>query len=173
MLLERRDEESRLSSEESARARARVLLEANRYATLATATTNGSPWVTPIFFAFDEAGRLYWVSNKNARHSYLIGLNTRVAISIFDPARPEEGLYLEADAIELGPGALEHPIAVFNARADVDKFKIESEQDLTGEAAWRMYRATPMRAFLLGSGKEIQDQHVDTRDEIPLTALKA
>lgn len=144
------------------------LLRENRYLTLAVATAEGTPWIAPVFFAFDEELRVYWVSYRNARHSRLIATNPAVALAIFNAEHPERGLYVEAEAREMDGEALDGPIRPFNARADQDKFKIEGRADLVGAAAWRMYVAEPRRAFLLGEGKDVAGQHVDTREEIAL-----
>lgn len=72
---------------------------------IATANPEGKPWVSPVFYTYDEDFNFYWVSAKSAIHSENIRRNARVAITIFGPASPDpeeigklHGLYIDADA---------------------------------------------------------------------------
>ena len=72
-------------------------MSTSRYMTIATADADGTPWVTPVWFAPDGADGLLWVSDPGARHSRNIDVRPRVAIVIYD-SRVEPG----------GAGAVSH-----------------------------------------------------------------
>jgi nitroimidazol reductase NimA-like FMN-containing flavoprotein (pyridoxamine 5'-phosphate oxidase superfamily) len=71
---------------------AKAIIKNNIYLTLATATKDGKPWISPLFFAYDNDFNLYWVSSKNSLHSKLIRSNPRVAIVIFDSSLHTPGV---------------------------------------------------------------------------------
>ncbi len=48
---------------------ARAILAQIEYITLATVDAEGVPWNTPVYAAFDDAFRCYWVSASHVRHS--------------------------------------------------------------------------------------------------------
>ena len=50
-------------------AHARTLVDANLYVTLGTADADGSPWVSPVYFATADYADYYWVSAEDAAHS--------------------------------------------------------------------------------------------------------
>jgi uncharacterized protein YhbP (UPF0306 family) len=78
-------------------ARAKSIIANNIYCTLSTCSDDGYPWVSPVFFAYDEKLRLYWSSAVVAKHSQnLYENNGRAAIAIFNSSVSEgagEGLY--------------------------------------------------------------------------------
>jgi hypothetical protein len=126
-------------------------MSTSRYMTIATADADGTPWVTPVWFAPDGDDGLLWVSDPGARHSRNIDARSRVAIVIYD-SRVEpadaQGLYLTADAW-------------LADRASIDAFSRESVaqglaawavDDVTGDARHRLYRATILERWELGPG---------------------
>lgn len=40
--------------------------------TVATASSEGEPWISPLFFGYNEKFNLYWASDKDAKYSKLI-----------------------------------------------------------------------------------------------------
>ncbi len=68
--------------------KAKEIIENNIYCTVATSTKDGKPWISPVFFGYDENYNIYWVSDKNAKHSELIRNNPSVAIVIFNSQAP-------------------------------------------------------------------------------------
>ena len=76
--------------------KAQQIISENIYMTIATSSIDGKPCISPVFFAYDEDYNLFWVSNKESRHSTLIKANSQVAIVIFDSKSPEgdgDGVY--------------------------------------------------------------------------------
>lgn len=62
--------------------RAREIVWAIQYVTLATVTADGRPWNSPVYSAFDADGRFYWTSAADARHSANVRTNGRVFLAI-------------------------------------------------------------------------------------------
>ena len=151
---------------------AKQIIAENLYMVLATASSDGEPWVSPIFFAYDDQYNFYWVSNKDARHSKLLQENPRVAISIFDSRAPEgdgDGVYIKADVKELAEIAdIRRGMSIFNNRASKDDFKIKDQSDVTGDGVWRIYQATPTEVSKLGYGTYVNGQYVDQRVTVVL-----
>ncbi len=80
---------------------AKALFSERLSITLATVSSDGLPWNTPVFAAFDEAYHFFWVSASQVRHSQNIRATHRVAIVVYDstaPAGEGRGVYIEARA---------------------------------------------------------------------------
>jgi hypothetical protein len=149
-------------------ARARALLEAQGVMTVATADADGRPSVAPVVFAHDEDFNLYWVSSKAAQHSDNIRRRPEVQIVVFreDPA---EGVYVDARAAELDePGDIGRAIELLNARDQDSKFDIGGPEDVTGDAAWRIYKATRVETTVMSDETE-SGQAVTARKPVELT----
>jgi uncharacterized protein YhbP (UPF0306 family) len=124
-----------------------LIIQENIYCTIATSSLDGIPWITPVFFAYDEKFNIYWVSNKDSRHSTSIKENNKIAISIFNSQMPEgfgDGVYIEALVKELSEKKdIQEGIDVYNSRATIDSFRIPSQESVTGNNNWRIYKAIP------------------------------
>ena len=70
-------------------AHARALVDANLYVALGTADADGSPWVTPVYFATADYADYYWVSAEDAAHSRNIEARPEVSMVIFDSQVPD------------------------------------------------------------------------------------
>ena len=84
--------------------RANEILGEISYATVATASTDGKPWNSPVRHFCDSDLNIYWFSDKLNQHSRNIRENPDVFIVIYDSTVPEgagEGVYIEAQAREL------------------------------------------------------------------------
>ena len=152
--------------------KAKKIIAENIYCTVATATLEGKPWISPVFFAYDEGYNIYWVSNKNALHSELVRANPRVAIVIFDTHAPEgagTAVYMEAEVEEfLKDNDVKDGTKIFNERVIKDEFRIKNSGDVTGRGEWRIYKATRTKTSLLGEGEYINGQYIDKREEVNL-----
>ena len=152
--------------------KAKEIIEGNIYMTIATASKNGHPWISPVFFAYDRNYTLYWVSNKDSLHSRLIRKNPKVAIVIFDSRVPEgegDGVYFEAKAEELASkNEIIHAMEVMGKRVTKDEFRIKKIGKVTGKGVWRIYKATPTKVSKLTEGELLNGQYVDKRIEIKL-----
>ena len=87
--------------------RAKRTLEQVANASLATVTSDGRPWNSPLFVAFDSDFRFYWSSHRDAVHSTNIAARPDVFLVIFDSTQPDESgaaVYVRATARELLDG---------------------------------------------------------------------
>ena len=67
------------------------ILKTNTYLTLATICHDGSPYGTPLRFAYDET-KVYWLSLDETIHSQNIARDGRVFITVFNSQQnPEPG----------------------------------------------------------------------------------
>ncbi len=142
-------------------AHAKDLLARNRYAVIASADADGTPWATPVWFAADGLDRILWVSWPGSRHSRLIASRPEVAVTVFDTsAAPNEGeaFYATATAVECPDGDLDARLAVYNRRSLAQGLEEFSRATLTGDARLRLYVATIREAWVLD-----QDSPVDER----------
>lgn len=151
----------------------RQVIAHNRYLVIATATIDGAPWISPVFFAPDETYNLYWTSNKDARHSELIRSNPRVMIVIYDKAGANDevrAVYLECDAKELQEeDEIRHGMQVMHTRPQADRYTVHDIADAQGDKQWRIYRATPQKVYALSPEDEIiGGQSIDTKVEVQL-----
>jgi len=148
------------------------ILAKNIYMTVATASPEGNPWVSPVFFVYDDLYNLYWVSNKNARHSEYVRVNPKVAIAIFDSSAVEgagDGVYVEATVEEMvEENAIAGVTEIWNRRTEEEEFQISGIDKVTGDAAWRIYKAMPKTISKLKEGEYINGQYVDKRVEVNL-----
>lgn len=152
--------------------KAKKIISENIYMTIATATKDGSPWISPVFFAYDKNYNLFWVSNKDSLHSNLIKDNPKVAIVIFNSQAPEgegDGVYFESivsileDEIEI-----KQAMELLNKRVTKDEFRIKKIGEVTSDGIWRIYRAAPTKISKLTKGEFINGQYVDRRIDIRL-----
>lgn len=152
--------------------KAKQIIEENIYCTIASASTKGEPWISPVFFAYDQDYNIYWVSNKDAKHSQLIRSNPQIAIVIFNSQAAEgkgDGVYVEAEPQELvNEEDIKKAIEALNKRVTKDQFRVKRLQDVTKDGVWRIYKATPKRITKLTEGEYINGQYVDTRKKVDL-----
>ncbi|MGH3204275.1 MAG: pyridoxamine 5'-phosphate oxidase family protein [Streptosporangiaceae bacterium] len=152
--------------------KARRLIEATPYLTLATADASGKPWSSPVYFAYDQAFTFYWVSFKRTVHSANIRVRPQVAISLLGepPVHEGEGVYFDAVATELHDlTQVERALEVRRTRPQDSKFAVTSPEDVLGDAAWRIYRAVPVAVYRYHDAAEIiHGQHVDVRVKVAL-----
>lgn len=124
---------------------ARAVLDANSYAVLATATADGTPWASPVWFAHAAYRELFWVSAPDSRHSRNIVARPRIAMVVFDStAAPNTGqaVYMSATAGRVtDPAGLERGLAVFSARSLREMDTEWGADRVTGAARLRLYRA--------------------------------
>jgi uncharacterized protein YhbP (UPF0306 family) len=106
----------------------KAIIASNIYMTVATADTSGKPWISPVFFAYDEAYNLYWVSSKNALHSTNLATRPQLAIVIYDSTRPEgegDGVYFDCEAMALEAEAdIVKAMELMGARVTMDEFRV-------------------------------------------------
>ncbi|MBI4098194.1 MAG: pyridoxamine 5'-phosphate oxidase family protein [Candidatus Levybacteria bacterium] len=152
--------------------KAKQILAENIYCTIATSSLTGTPWISPVFFGYDEDFNIYWISDKDAKHSRLIRQNPHVAIVIFNSQAPEgkgDGVYIEADVYELASkDEVKKGVKIRDSRAKIKKFRVQKIEEVMNDSAWRVYKAVPKTISKLTKGEYVNGQYVDKRIEIPL-----
>ena len=146
-------------------AHARAVLAGTSYVVLATSDADGTPWVTPDWFAHDGLDRLYWLSWPGSRHSQLIDGRPEVALTVFDThAVPNEGtaFYATARARQCPEAQLDDGLGSINRRAAAQEIRQFTRDHVTGDARLRSYVAEIAEAWVLD-----QDAPVDQRVEVP------
>jgi uncharacterized protein YhbP (UPF0306 family) len=130
---------------------AHAIIDACSYMTLATAGEDGSPWVTPVWFAPEDDRRFYWVSDPATRHSRNLAVRPEVSLVIFDSRAPigtGQGVYVAARADQPEGAELERGVAVFSARSLAQGAAAWTLADVTGDARLRLYRATAVERWI-------------------------
>jgi nitroimidazol reductase NimA-like FMN-containing flavoprotein (pyridoxamine 5'-phosphate oxidase superfamily) len=147
---------------------ARQILEDICYMAIASVSSDGQPWSTPVYFAYDEELNLYWTSAKDSCHSSNIAINPAIFISIYNSAAPEGsavGLYIKATARELGDAAqVRKACECLYGRAQKAR---PPETEFMGASPRRVYKAIPQQAWV-NSVRWIECTRVDVREAIDL-----
>jgi pyridoxine/pyridoxamine 5'-phosphate oxidase len=150
---------------------ARGLIRDLRFCVLSTVTPDGQPWVSPLFYNYDDAYRIIFESAKDSRHCSNIAVNPRVAIVI---ARllardPLVGVYLECEAREVPVEGLAEALEVFK-HGPHGKRESESRQvsDYLGDKPLRLYEAVHRQAYVLTQVRTPDGYTIDQRIEINL-----
>ena len=79
----------------------RALLAREKTLVLSTASDDGTPIATPLFYYSDANGNLYWLSSRESRHSVNLSVRPRVAVAVFSPAahwKDIRGVQMEGQA---------------------------------------------------------------------------
>lgn len=149
--------------------RARKIIAENIYLTLATSGKDGTPWISPVYFAYDENYNFYWTSAADARHSrYLKGNEGKAAFVIFNSNAKEkegDGVYFEGRAYELNDEkAVSDAVKIFYARKGAEPRPVLG---FMGPAPRRLYKAVFERAWI-NTDEKIGGYHIDKKVELKL-----
>jgi nitroimidazol reductase NimA-like FMN-containing flavoprotein (pyridoxamine 5'-phosphate oxidase superfamily) len=131
--------------DEDPRAIARRILDTNRYMVLATAGGEGRPWASPVYYAPEGYGELFWVSRPGATHSRNIAERPSIAIVVFDSQAAigtGQGVYMSATAEQVTGEELERGIEVFSRVSQRHGARPWTTEDVTPPAELRLYRAS-------------------------------
>lgn len=148
----------------------KIILQTIIYATVATASSDGAPWSSPVAHQLDEDLNVYWFSDKESQHSRNVRQNENVFIVIYDSTVPEGdgcGVYPQAKAYEAND-----PEEIRKARRIKKDSGMDAPDDFMGDAVRRVYKAVPTKAWMnaddIDNGKFIRDYRV----ELSLDQLK-
>ena len=136
---------------EELEAAARGIVDAGRYMTLGTADADGRPWVSPVWYAYEDARAFLWVSDPGTRHSGNVAVRPDVSLVIFDSHAElgaGRGLYVRARAEQLGDAAAAESIAIFSRRSIAQGGHEWSAGDVRAPARLRLYRAVAIERDL-------------------------
>jgi len=136
-------------------AEARAIVDSNRYMTIASADSSGTPWASPVYFTPDGYTDFYWVSSPTSRHSSNIAVRPEVSIVVFDSQVPVGGaqaVYVSATAGIVPDAELERCSAIYNSRDP--QLEGVALKDMIGPGLFRLYRATAVEHSLLIRGRD-------------------
>jgi len=147
------------------------ILETNLYCTLSTASPDGEPWISPVFFAFDQQWHLYWCSAVASKHSQNIEQNLgKVAVAIFDSTVSEatgKGLYFYGIAQKVKTELLPVVLELTYQRSSKLR-KMKTAQDFTVDSVRQLYQFVPEKAWITGERLPVGDHLVDTKIALDL-----
>ena len=138
----------------------------NNYCNLATVSSDGNPWNTPLFFAHQHE-TIYWWSPLDAVHSLNIINNGNAFITIYDSTTPigkGDGvcLYLECEAAMVDDeNERNKAIKLFNNKVGDKDFYL-NKGNTTGDSPTRLFKANILKSWLNAEGEK-NGYFVDTR----------
>lgn len=132
------------------------LMHANRVMVLAT--TNGQrPWVATVFYAFDEALTLYFVSKRQSRHARELVANPHVAAVVHGgDAKPGGacGFQLDGKAEPVGVLELPHAVKIYARRFPWARDAFADPKKLLEESGRaRFYKVAPATIVYLDEAR--------------------
>lgn len=147
-----------------------------KYITIATSSKAGKPWNSPVFCGFDRDLNFYWSSDKESQHSRNIRENSQVFLVIYDSTMPEgtgEGVYIEAQAVELEEGAV---IQTFRRTSQGQALNLDNEnnhENFIGSDIRRVYKASPEQIWMNDVENDESANYIrDIRIEVPLPEIR-
>jgi nitroimidazol reductase NimA-like FMN-containing flavoprotein (pyridoxamine 5'-phosphate oxidase superfamily) len=147
--------ERRVTDEHDPATIARAIIDANLYMVLGTADQAGRPWVSPVYYAPAEYREFFWVSSPGARHSRNLEARGEVSLVIFDSSVPigkAQAVYLSAAAQAVAGEVLAGGIDIFSRRSLEHGGHEWTLEDVQSPAPLRLYRATAVDHYVLGTG---------------------
>ena len=154
-------------------ATAHTIIERIPYCTLSTCSPDGIPWVSPLFFVYDETWNVYWSSAIESKHSQNLYANHgRAAIAIYDSTVGEgsgKGLYFSGTATEVAPDLVASLMKRLFDRAG--KYPNRTPQDYLDTSPRRFYGFQPQEAWITGERLPMGNQLIDTKIRLNLSTL--
>ncbi|MEO6891917.1 MAG: pyridoxamine 5'-phosphate oxidase family protein [Ktedonobacteraceae bacterium] len=149
---------------------ARDILANNIYMCLST-VDGTRPWVSPVYFSFDEHLTFYFVSEPTSDHVRFLLANPEVALAIYDSRQPPytgEGVWVEGQAFPVS--AEEQPMVLENYCHRPHPANIEQGTtglpsiDLLSKTCLRWFKVIPRHVYVRDAA--VFDR--DRRREVPL-----
>lgn len=151
---------------------ARQLIDNIRYMVLGTVNADGTPRVSPVYFAPDGYHRLYWISSPEAEHSRNVEERPDVHLVVFDSTVPigsAEAVYMTARAEQVPLDELDDCVEVA-CRARFPEQKVFPAEELRPPGTLRLYRAMVLDHAVLIRGSDPRNTRgVDSRFPVDLT----
>ena len=142
---------------------AAVLREVH-YVVLGTVDADGTPWVTPVFFAAPDEHHLYWVSAPDSRHSRNIVARPTVAGTVFESRGAlgaGDAVYFTGTAAALDGEEAAAGLAVLNRRLSEDRQLDPDDLEPAGKLV--VYRVVVDEHRVLARGGDARfDNEIDT-----------
>jgi Pyridoxamine 5'-phosphate oxidase len=154
-----------MSANPDLNARARRVIEANHYMTLATLDPDSRPRLSPVYYTAARYSDFYWLSSPGARHSGNIAARPQVEIVIFDSTAAVgegEAVYLSAVANAVRDDQLEAVCPeAFRTTAGARRFQ---PHELRDDAPLRLYVARSTTCEVHVPGRDpVYGRGVDVR----------
>lgn len=148
-------------AEQDCQAIARMIVDSNRFMSLGTADSDGTPWVSPVWYAPDFYREYIWVSRPVTRHSQNLAQRPEVAIVIYDSHRPGgwTAVYMAGAAAEVED--IEASLKVFNRRSTAHGLRAWSREEVGTDGEFRLYRATIGEQFVLDQHDRRRPVHLE------------
>jgi len=130
---------------------ARQVVEALRYVVVATAAGDGTPWVSPVYFAADGLTTFWWVSAPGSTHSRNIAERPAVALTVFDSTQAVGtglAVYARATARRVDDANVPEHVRTYSYRSVADGAGVWDAQRLEGSGL-ALYRADAIELSLL------------------------
>lgn len=144
--------------------KAKAVLDAISYITVATVSDDGQPWNTPVAaFHFEDDYTFYWASWQSNQHSQNIRANGKAFIVVYDstPAdgQPSAGVYIQAEAHELTD---EQEVMQAAKVFKDDPYNPSDGKQYLGDYPRRIYKAVPQKIWM-NSDDQVNGNFVDVR----------
>jgi nitroimidazol reductase NimA-like FMN-containing flavoprotein (pyridoxamine 5'-phosphate oxidase superfamily) len=150
--------------------KAKDILANNLYMCLAT-VDGTRPWVSPVYFSFDENLTFYFVSEQTADHVRFLLANPEVALAVYDSRQPPytgEGVWVKGRASLVEAEALPAVLERYcNRPFPKTMGRIPggwSPQDFLEKTHLRWFKVIPHQVYVRDTG--VFDR--DRRREVPL-----
>ena len=151
--------------------KARRIISANNYLTLATSDLNGKPWAAPLYYAYDKDFNFYFISASDSLHVKHIQENENVSVAIFDthdPVGEGDGVQLEGIAHRLGILDLPYALYVYFRRRfpeEIERIKNgHFPTEYIGNSFFSFIKLKPTKVFTL----DLSVKDFDKRLEVEL-----
>ena len=118
-----------------------------------TTVTKDQPWAAVVFYAYDDALNLYFLSDQRTRHSREINSNSKVAVTInkeWNEPSPVKGIQIEGVAQVVAVNELAHAFTTYVKRFPSTKDFITDVKVFMDKAFnTRIFKVTPSKIYLL------------------------
>jgi len=138
---------------------AQRILNNIHYATISTTDSAGNPWNTPVFYAYDDQGCIYWSSLPASVHSQNIAYNSKAFIVIYNSNSAEGlGLYIDASVAMLKDvPEIKQALARLGERRGKP---FDHPEKFTGNGSQRIYKATPKACWTNDADKDAEGDFI-------------
>lgn len=148
--------------------RAKEIIAERDYITIATVTSDGMPWNSPVYSAFDENYNFYFGTHVGSQKAHNIANNPNVFLVIYDSTVAPgtgEGVYIQGKAEQLNNiEDIEQAHKILADRRPTEFWPIEA---LQGNAPVRLYKIVPEHVWMNSDGEK-DGVYIDTRTEVQL-----
>jgi len=146
-------------------AKAQTILDRITYITLATVSSDGQPWNTPVYCAYDKDYNVYWGSHVDSQHSQNIRANSKAFIVVYDSTIEPgfgEGVYIQVTCQEITePEEIATAHKLIQDRRPSPYWKLEEVQP---HKPVHLFKAIPQKIWMNSDGQK-DGQYIDVRVE--------